>query len=291
MNLVSGAAAVAVVAFACVGCANPSADIVRTLSPSDARALPPTVHPTAVVRGDQRIPIPEDSVVEADKVTIRSRPGVYVHRLGPDDVIEIDEDDRIAAVRIPGDPPTWIRFTPGTATYPIGSQEVRGKLATEAREIPLGAGDRIAVEGTVQAGDPVPGGGRVEAQRHTFVLVAGLMLLPLAYVPTAIGGFVSSRDADRVLVVPVAGPFINLAGREPCRPAPITDEQIHFDLCTPETATRGALIASGIAQSVGAVLVAFGLPMHAKVVDERAQLRVVPTVTAQTRGLSLFGSF
>jgi len=273
------------------GCANPSADIVRTLSPADARNLPRTVHPTAVVREGQRIPVPEDSQVELDKVTIRSRPGLYVHHMGPDDVIEVDEEDRISAVRTPGNPPTWVRFTPGTAVYPLGSDEVRGKLATEERTVPLGPTDRIEVQGTVEAGERVPGGGRVEAHRYTFVLVGGLMLLPLAYVPTVIAGFISPHESDRVLAVPVAGPFIDLATRKKCQAAPVTDEQINFS-CDIETATRGALIASGIAQSVGALLVAFGLPLHAEIVDDRnAKIRVVPMVSARQQGLGIFGTF
>jgi hypothetical protein len=254
------------------------------------------MQPVAIVRGQERIPIPENARLEADRIVPN---GTHVHKLGPTDVIQKDEEGRIVAVRSGGDPPVIVRFVPGTAVSPDDSDEVRGVLAGSDGAIPLQPTDRIEMTGTFAPDDKVPGGGRVETRRATSLLITGIVLLGVSYLPTAYVGLASARSQDRVLVAPLIGPFIDLAGRDTCVPPPGA-AQIGVDPCIEETASRVALYISGGVQLLGALIGAFGLPVKSEVVYDRdrgvaralrPEVTVVPTSNGHGGGAAIVGTF
>ena len=300
MRTVHGGLSIAVLllaACATAGCAS-NVDVVQSYTPQKAAMVSRSqMTPVAIVRDKERIPIPENARLEADRVVLS---GTHVHKLGPDDVIEKDEQGRIIAVRSGGHPPVEIRFVPGTATSPEDSDEVRGQLASDASEIKLLPGDRVEMRGNFAPDDKVPGVGHVETRRNTSLLVTGTVILALSYLPTAYVGLQSSRSQDRVLLVPGIGPFIDLAGRAGCVP-PASAASIGVDPCLPETASRVALYVSGGMQMLGMLIGAFGLPVKSEVVyekdrptsarQEKPTFRIVPFSDAHGGGAAAFGTF
>jgi hypothetical protein len=136
----------------------------------------------------------------------------------------------------------------------------------------------------------VPGGGRVESSGNSAFAVLGLITLGVGYAPSLYVGATSSLKADRVLFVPVLGPWIDLATRPSCA----TDQKIKdasgLDTCSPEKLAEAGLIASGGFQALGALLFFVGLPSRAVFVeDKRTGLRVESVFSA--RGASIVGSF
>jgi hypothetical protein len=261
------------------GCSS-TVEVTRFATPPNAARLVRggKLVPKAVVRDKERIPLSTDAKIEADKVTVPLAHGVFVYHLRSGDVIELDADDRISAVRMPTEPPSWIRFAPGTATSPEGTDEVRGKLAQGESTVPLRPTDKIEMFGTFSDGERVPGGGHVESTRSTIALLAGSIILGLAYLPSAYFGAASSRKGDRILLLPVFGPWIDLLGRDKCVP-PDGSEALPVDPCIEETANRVAIVASGIAQALGSVLFAVGVPSRAVFVedDPKAAKRTAPS--------------
>ena len=172
---------------------------------------------------------------------------------------------------------------------PRGARVTPGRIVTpgDGEVIELRASDGIEMQGELAAGESVPGGGRVESTRSTGVLAAGAVILSLAWLPTAYVGLGSHRDNDRVLVVPLLGPWIDLAGRSECVP-PGYANMLPVDWCIEESASRAALVASGGLQLLGGVLFAIGLPSRAEVVGgDRWGVAVVPT----QRGIAALGRF
>jgi hypothetical protein len=286
----------AVSGLAALGCAAERVEVTRVVAADDVvRAGTGKLHAVAVVHGNERTPIPPGAKIQPGKVTI-DRSGVYVHKLAPDDVIVTDDAGRIVAVRSAGTPPIVTQFVPGTATSPEGSDEVRGTLVDTTLTIPLREGDRIELSGTLDEDDPVPGGGHVATTRKTSMLVGGIVLTTLAYLPTAYVGVSSPRASDRVLLAPIAGPWIDYAGRDRCVP-PKGSEVLPVDPCIGETASRVALIISGVIQSFGGLLTVIALPSTTYVervdrgVASAPSWTVVPTATPHGGGGAIVGTF
>lgn len=76
------------------------------------------------------------------------------------------------------------------------------------------------------------------------LLYAGVLLLGGAYGTSAVIGAESDRDADKKLFWPIAGPWLDLGNR-----------QCDVRACDHETSNKALLIADGITQAAGAVLV------------------------------------
>jgi hypothetical protein len=258
------AIAIAVVFTATVGCAGP-VEVTRTFTPDAAAAAQSDrFEPVAIVRGSQRIAIPPTARLEHDRVALPTA-DPFAYELAPGDVIEQDADGRIVAVRPQGGTAALVRFVPGTASSPPGSAVVRGRLAEQAAAIPLRAGDGIEMHGTVDPDERVPGGGRVESSRATGALVSGVILLILSYPPTAYAG-TQTQGADRLLEVPVVGPWLDLAKRPGCV-APPGASVSPVDPCLADNLVRAAIVTSGAVQGLGALLTLIGLPSHSSVVD------------------------
>lgn len=252
----------------CTGCAG-SLDVTRTVSPSEAD---PKLEARAIVRGAERIELPQGAHVEGTRAVLAAGT-VATIALDPGDVVVRDEGGRIASVRS-GDVVT-VRFAPETAEM-IDASSVRGEIA----DMPLRAGDAVEVHGTFAPGDALPGGGRVESSRMTGALVGGITLFAIAYGPSAYAGSQSSND--RALLVPFVGPWLDLANRPQCvAPSQIAlaAASAGIDPCIGDTAVRVALVASGVAQGLGALLTIVGLPSHSEIHggDHGVRVSLVPT--------------
>jgi hypothetical protein len=223
--------------------------------------------PVAVVKGADRIALPPGARVEGGAIAM---PRMYVHKLAPNDVIEQDEEGRIVAVTSGGDPPVVTRFVPGTATSPPTADFVRGELAGDNAGIALSDGDWVEMRGNAAAdgAGAVAGESHVETTRATGALVGGLVLLGLSYGPSAYVGLQASTSYDRQLVIPVAGPWLDLAQRPSCQEPDLMGIKPPVDPCSFETAARALLILSGATQGVGTLLTVAGLPTHSEVVKD-----------------------
>jgi hypothetical protein len=286
-------AALAAAALA-TGCAAENVDVTRVYTPADAAAQQAGAHagmtPVAVVRGSERIPIPKDAHVEATRVVLN---GQYVRKLADGDVIEQDDEGHITGVRTKSG--EEIKFVPGTAVSPPDSDFVRGQLEGAHNAIELSPSDRIEMHGSFAPDVEVPGGGHVESTRSTGLLIAGGVMLAIAYLPSAYVGASSHLSDDRMLLVPVVGPWIDLATRPSCVPPP-GSQMLPIDPCAPETASRWALVASGSLQGLGVVLGAFGLPARTRVVDAdrgvgRGHGGVQAQIVPQPNGAAVVGTF
>lgn len=288
-------------ALGAVGCGGGSVEVTRLYTADDvARGVGgPRLTPVAIVHGNERTPLPPGATIQPGKVVVANGPGIHVHKLRADDVIETDDQGRIVAVRSGSKPPVVTRFVPGTASSPDDAAEVRGQLVETTTTLPLGEGDRIEMHGTFGEDDPIPGGGRVETSRRTSMLVAGIVLTVLAYGPTAYVGARSSRASDRVLLVPYLGPWIDFAGRERCVP-PAGSQNLPIDPCIGENASRVGIVVSGIVQGFGGLFTLIALPSRTYVdynadrgVARAPALKwtVVPTATPYGGGASVVGAF
>jgi hypothetical protein len=158
-------------------------------------------------------------------------------------------------------------------------------LPRRGEAIPLYASDGIEMQGELATGRSVPGGGHIESTRSTTALIAGAVVLSAVWLPTMVVGFESRRADDRVLAVPLLGPWIDLGGRPACVP-PGYAKMLPVDWCLEENASRVALVASGALQLVGGVLVALGLPTRAEITggDRGVALVMVPGGVAAVGG-------
>jgi hypothetical protein len=264
------------------GCAG-SVEVTRTYTPSAAAEVQSDKFvPVAVMRGADRIPLPKDARVEDGRVVVRA---LYVHKLRPRDVIQEDSLGRIVAVRS-GAPPVVTHLVPGTAVSRSRSNEVRGQLVDNAATMALVRDDGVVMHGRLEADDALPDGGHIESSRSTGALIGGAVVFVLSYAPTLYIGAGSPRSSDRVLAVPIVGPWLDLANRPACV-APNLPVKVPIDLCIEETASRAALIASGSLQGLATVLTLIGLPSHTRVVEgvdrgvgarAKPRLAVVPTL-------------
>jgi hypothetical protein len=100
-----------------------------------------------------------------------------------------------------------------------------------------------------------------ESTHLTGVLVSGVFLLTASYAPSAYIGMRSPRESDRILAVPAAGPWIDLANRGRCVPE-ATPIKLPVDSCLPETLARAALVTAGVVEDLGVVLTAVGIPAY-----------------------------
>jgi len=120
------------------------------------------------------------------------------------------------------------------------------------------------------------------------MLRSGAWTLGLSYVPAAIVGIESRLPADRYLLAPVAGPWIDYAKRD-------------CSHCTNETLNKVLLAADGVFQGLGALqIVGSFLFVEHTVVSRPARvgrprnalnLRLVPQRVSGGYGLTAIGNF
>jgi hypothetical protein len=265
-------------------CAAP-VDVLKLSSPDEATQANGTkLHTTAVVRGKARAPLPPEAVVQpadAHAWEVRvPRPGLFTYALDPDETVLRDEQKQVIGVK---SGTNVTKFIPGTAT--LEGTEVHGELDGHVERLPLLPSDRIELRGTFAPGESVPTGGRIAVTRVWSALGFGGALLGGAWLPSIVVAATSSIDANHWLYMPIFGPWIAYATRAALSCA--TDPTP----CLSDAADRVALIADGILQSTGALLVVLGLPTSAEVRwGKEARLRIGPLV-GWSNGLRVEGTF
>jgi hypothetical protein len=74
------------------------------------------------------------------------------------------------------------------------------------------------------------------------LVVSGVVIFGVSYIPAVAVGAVSDLDADRTLFVPVAGPWINLTQRPDCSGGSV---------CNHENTNKVLLVTDGVFQALG----------------------------------------
>lgn len=139
---------------------------------------------------------------------------------------------------------------------------------------------------------PMPYGGDVPTKETSYpnrpLLITSALIGVATYVPTAAIGATSSRDEDKYLFIPVAGPWIELGNRD-CNARP----------CENDTTAKVLIIGSGILQGIGAIgtLSSFFIPETKRSTTtakapEKPSFAVAPThVGYAGYGLGAVGTF
>jgi hypothetical protein len=267
--------------LACAACAARSYETQGAYAPADAAKVieKGTDASLALVRGGRRTPLPQGTRIEGEgrdlRATTPSGPDARItHSLEDGDAVVVDEQDRIVAIRRKGG--DELRFEPGTAAQTAGSDEiVVTRRAGAVTQTPLEAGDRVEVVARWHAGETLPDGRRVVERPRVAMLVGGALAGAVGYVPALVVGATSPLTQDRTLLLPVLGPWIDLLARPACKTPP--NDLVGMDPCSPETAIKAGLVASGVLQALGAVLLGFGMAPEVTVVaNEEAQVSVGP---------------
>jgi hypothetical protein len=114
------------------------------------------------------------------------------------------------------------------------------------------------------------------------LIASGAVMFSLPYATSVIVGASSTREGDRYLYVPVAGPWIDIAKRGPCRGAG----------CEREMGNNVLLVANGVLQGVGALQILGGFIFPTtRTVTRTASVHVTPTGGPSSLGLAAFGAF
>jgi hypothetical protein len=197
-----------------------------------------------------------------------------VRKLQDGDSVVEDAQGNIVAIQ--GKNGSEQRFEPGTARMRPGTDEIviQAAAASNDRGTPLAPADRVETIARYGPGQVVPGQGKVEERRKVGLLILGGLFFVMGYAPAFYVGATSTLKQDRVLLLPILGPWIDLLARPKCESgtAPV-------DPCIGESLAKVAIGASGIVQAVGTVLFAVGLPAESAIVKNEAQgteLRIGP---------------
>jgi len=128
-----------------------------------------------------------------------------------------------------------------------------------------------------------------EQRPNVGLITTGIVTLGLSYGASTIVGATSRNPADQRLFIPVAGPWMNLAEREPCTGR----------ACGAEGTYKALLVASGIFQGLGALEILGGLmTTETRTVAVRRRTATTPTVRVSPArlgqgayGISAHGTF
>ncbi len=230
--------------------------------------------------GGDRTPLAPGEVVQGTEPAqvVRVEPQVVV--VGDGESVLVDEAQRVIGIR-GKDGVTKLELAPGSATLRGDRVEYVAAAPTVVRAIPASA--RVEMRGTYSVGETSPLGGRVETARTVGAIAAGSILLGASYLPTLIAGASSTLSKDRALMVPIVGPWIDLASRDRCVNPPEVDIpgfEGGIDKCTEESVNRVALVTSGVAQLLGGLVLGLGLLPRAVYVRD-----------LQVTGLRIFPSY
>jgi hypothetical protein len=255
------------------GCAGPM-EVVKTTTPDEASQANGTrLHAVAIVRGQARAPLPADVAI-ADNEARVPRPGIFKYTLDPGETVVRDEQKRVVGVKSTEGHVT--AFIPGTAS--VSDAEVSGELVDHVEHVALLPGDRIELRGTFAPGETVPTGGKIAVTRIWSALGFGGALLFGAWIPSIVVAATSSIDANHWLYVPAIGPWIDYATRAACTPS------VDPRPCLNDAAEQVGIIADGILQTTGAVLMVLGIPSTAEVRwGKDARARIGPSWSASSR--------
>jgi hypothetical protein len=271
------------VAFSTGGCAS-ELEVTDRLRPDlAARAVDARLRAVAVVRADDdpkgmRVALGSGAVLTPEAVLAESPTALVV---ASGDRVVLNEQDQVIEVRT-STGELRAQYEPGRATLQGDQVHVAGQEPKVIHR--FAPGDRVEVTGTYRVGETVPTGGRIETTMSAPFIAVGASALGVGYVPSLLIGVTSAREADRALLVPVFGPFLDLALRGKCVPPPadaptdVPGFEGGLDPCGVEDVNRAALIAAGVTQLVGAVFLGFGLlPRPAYVRDLHLTAGVAPS--------------
>ncbi len=122
------------------------------------------------------------------------------------------------------------------------------------------------------------------------MVASGIVIFGVSYVPAVIVGASSGLDADRMLFVPVAGPWMDLAQRPGCDGSGSS--------CNGETTNKVLLVTDGVFQAIGVITTIGGFltPAHetttVRSAEEAPTWHVSPaSFGAGGYGLQALGSF
>lgn len=267
----------------CIACSNAPIDVVRVVSPAEAaRAHGTKLRAVAVLRGEGRAELPANAIVEASRVRV-PQTGPFEYALDPGEKVLRDQKGVITGVETPGDPPIVTSFKPGTAELDEKHKLVRGELADGEQRLPLMATDRIEVRGSFAGGEEVPlDGGHVEQRRAISALIFGGGVFLLSYIPAAYVGVSSPKSYDTGLLVPIIGPWIAYASKPDCTSGVGSP-------CASAGLEKFAIALDGVAQAIGVLVFAVGLPTHTELVPsdstQKNAVRVRPTFAVGKLGL------
>lgn len=129
---------------------------------------------------------------------------------------------------------------------------------------------------------------------HDIMLASGLVTFGAAYWAGGYVGMTSELDSDQLLLIPLAGPWLSLSDRDDCG-----GPRGHS--CGSDATIRGLMIADGIVQAAGALLVlgSFFVPSASPAPAARPrveaasplQISVSPARTGNGWGLAAVGRF
>ena len=123
------------------------------------------------------------------------------------------------------------------------------------------------------------------------LIAAGVITFGLAYVPAVSTATTSQLPIDRQLLVPVAGPWIDLASRPNCGPTGIS--------CNAEIANQALLIVDGFFQGLGLIQILAGVGQVSRdmstpvaKIDLKPSVRLRPAqIGSGGYGLAALGKF
>jgi len=111
-------------------------------------------------------------------------------------------------------------------------------------------------------GRPIPSGYHLESRPRKGLVVAGPIVFGVPYFLSLSVAASSRYTPDRWLYLPIAGPFLDLAGRkEECSPNGISNNVATYYGCNDDSTARFFLMFDGLMQVSGMTMLIFGLAM------------------------------
>jgi hypothetical protein len=120
---------------------------------------------------------------------------------------------------------------------------------------------------------------------NTALLSSGALMMGLSYGGSVVVAATSDRPEDQKLFIPLAGPWMDLSNRTPCR---------GYDCGVNETVNKVLLVTDGIFQGVGALQILGGfLFPETRTVTRAAKpgIHFTPTGGMGSVGIQAYGSF
>jgi hypothetical protein len=114
------------------------------------------------------------------------------------------------------------------------------------------------------------------------MVASGIVIFGLAYVPAVVVGSSSGLDADRTLLVPVAGPWIDFTQRPGCSGG---------SGCNQENTNKVLLVTDGVFQGIGVLttLGGFLTPAHERTTVELAGVQPTWHLSPASFGAGAYG--
>jgi hypothetical protein len=265
------------------GCASSLTITERIAAPRAASYVDEKLHPSALLRGEQRSEIPEGAKLTAEAIVLSKDEAIV---LQDHDSVVVDEQGALVGINGKSGNRT---FTPGTAR--LAGDVVKVSDSAPRTWMTFEKNDVVELKGSYEAGDVTPTGGRIDGKRSVGLVVLGSLLFAAAYVPSAIIGANSDVKGDKLMLVPLLGPWLDLARRDKCNPGDSAEQTI--TPCQTESFNNALLITSGVTQLIGAGFFAAGLWTRATYSRELqpTSLRLVPHVGRTGGSVDVRGTF